>query len=203
MVYNQQHSFAKIKNINDFKDTSLDSLHKGLNEIQKKFTNFKKVIPKTKDKEDLKAKVLDSAGDLFNELYYIYIEKYEEEIDAVNEKDTKKFDYTKLRPSDDYKYESEEEEKQSDKKFVKIKQPEKITEDTMRKFYGSIVTNERDVNEELVKKHFNFPTPSAILFSLNYMDKENINTLVNVIKSGLGDLKKEIKKMSKDEVKNE
>ena len=32
------------------------------------------------------------------------------------DKDTKKFDYTKLRLTDDYEYESEKEEKKTDKK---------------------------------------------------------------------------------------
>ena len=79
--------------------------------------------------KDLKAKVLDNAGDIFNELYYIYKEKYEEEKDTLNEKDTKKYDYTKLRLSDDYEYESEKqekeekEEKETDKKPNKKKPP--------------------------------------------------------------------------------
>ena len=48
--------------------------------------------------------------------YYIYKEKNAEEKDALNEKDTKKFDYIKLRLSDHYEHESEEEEKETDKK---------------------------------------------------------------------------------------
>ena len=39
------------------------------------------------------------------------------------------------------------------------------------------------------------------LYNLN--DKKKNNVLVNTIKSGLSDLKNEIKKMSKDEIKNE
>ena len=37
---------------------------------------FKKLNPQTKEKENLKKKVKENAGDLFNELYYIYKERY-------------------------------------------------------------------------------------------------------------------------------
>ena len=56
-------------------------------------------------------------------MYYIYKEKYEEGKDALNEKVTKKFDYTKLRLTDDYEYEPEEEEKETDKKPIKKEPP--------------------------------------------------------------------------------
>ena len=35
--------------------------------------------------EDLKAKVLDNAGDIFNEMYYIQKESYKEEKDGLND----------------------------------------------------------------------------------------------------------------------
>ena len=79
-------------------------MHKRLNDFHKKFIRLKGVNPQTKSNEDLKAKVLDSAGNIFNEMYYIRKEKYEEKKDALNEKDTKKFDYTKLRLSDYCEY---------------------------------------------------------------------------------------------------
>ena len=66
LVHNQQHSFAKFKDISDFKEISLGSMHK-----------LKGVNSQTEANNDLKAKVLDNAGDVFNELYYIYKEKYE------------------------------------------------------------------------------------------------------------------------------
>ena len=101
MLYNQQHGFAKFKDISDFKEMSLDSRHKTLNDFHKKSIKLEGNNPQTKAIENLKAKVLNNAGDIFSELYYIYKEKYEEEKDALNEKDTKKFDYTKLRLTDD------------------------------------------------------------------------------------------------------
>ena len=57
----------------------LDSMHKKLNDFPKKFAKFKNVHPRTKENEDLKVKVLDNIGDLFNDLYYIYKERCEEE----------------------------------------------------------------------------------------------------------------------------
>ena len=49
-------------------------------------------------------------------------------------------------------------------------------------------------------KHFNFQRPSDMLKNLYQInDKEKKNKLVNVINSGLKDLKEEIKKMSEEE----
>ena len=110
-IYNSQHSFAEFKEVIDFKQMSLDSMHKKLLNFRKKFTGFKNFSPQTKNNEDLKAKVLGNVGEFFNELYYIYKGRYEEEKDALNKKDTKIFYCTKLKLTDDYLYESEEENK--------------------------------------------------------------------------------------------
>ena len=91
MIYNSQHSFVKFKDIGEFKELSLDSMHKKLNDFHKKFTKLKNVSPQTKTSQDLKKKVFDNVGDLFNELYYIYKDKYNEEINGLNTKDTKNF----------------------------------------------------------------------------------------------------------------
>ena len=45
--------------------------------MKKKFYGFEKRISKTNGNEDLKAEVLDNAGDLFNDWYYAH-KKYEE-----------------------------------------------------------------------------------------------------------------------------
>ena len=44
-------------------------------------------------------------------MYYIYKEWYNEEKNGLSIKYTKKFDYKKLRLTDDYEYKSEKEEK--------------------------------------------------------------------------------------------
>ena len=48
----------------------------------------------------MKPKVLDKVGDLFNELFYIYKDKYNEEKDGLNTKNKKLFYYKKLRLTD-------------------------------------------------------------------------------------------------------
>ena len=56
---------------------------------------------------------------------------------------------------------------------------------------------------DLFKKHFNFNVPSALIKQLyETKNRKKNNELVNVIKSGLSDLKDEIKEMSEDEKKN-
>ena len=97
---------------------SLNFMHKKLSNFCDRFTGFKKLTSQTKENQNLKAKVLDNAGDLFIELYYTYKERYKEKKDALNKKGIKKLDRTKSGLTDDYLYESDEfeEEKQTDKK---------------------------------------------------------------------------------------
>ena len=93
-------------------------MHKKLKNFNKNFTGLKNIIPQTKANEKLKEKVLDNARNLFNDLYYIYKDKYNEEINSLDTKNRIKFDYKKLRLTDDYQYPSEEEQ-QTSKKFNK------------------------------------------------------------------------------------
>ena len=167
--------------------------------------SLKVLIHKLKRNKDLKAKVLDIAGDICNELYYIYKEKYEEEKDALNEKDTKKFDYKKLRLSDDYEYESEEEEeKETDKKPGKREPPKKPTENSVKKLSELVNKEETEINWELFQKHFKCTNASAFLRELyRIKNKKENKKLVDLIKSGLKDLKDEIKEMSENEIEIE
>ena len=112
LIYNSQHIFTKFKGINEFKELSLDSMYKKLNDFKKRFNKLKTVDPQTNENKVLKPKVLDNVGDLFNELYYIYKDKYNEEKDGLNTKNEKVFYCEKLRLTDDYQYESEEKEKE-------------------------------------------------------------------------------------------
>ena len=43
LIYNSQHSFRKFKDIDEFKELSLDSMHKKLNDFKKRFNKFKVV----------------------------------------------------------------------------------------------------------------------------------------------------------------
>ena len=70
--------------------------------------------------------------------------------------------------------------------------------------FSKNIVKKENINNELIKKHFNFQSPSVMLKSLNDInDIEKKNELVSVIVSGLKDLKKEIKEMTKEEKKIE
>ena len=74
----------------------------------------------------MKPKVLDNVGDLFNDLYYIYKDKYNEEKDGLNTKDKKKIlCYKKLKLTDYYQYDSEKEEEEKEEKQQISKKPDK------------------------------------------------------------------------------
>ena len=67
-----------------------------------------------------------------------------------------------------------------------------------------ITDEEKDINDEIFKKYFKVQRPSDMLVLLNRTDDtEKNNKLVNLINSGLKDLKEEIKKMSEVEIENE
>ena len=93
LIYNSQHSFTKFKDIDEFKELSLDSMHKKLNDFKKRFNKLKVVNPQTDDNKVLKPKVLDNVGNLFNDLCYNYKDKYNEEADGLNTKNEKLFYY--------------------------------------------------------------------------------------------------------------
>ena len=75
----------------------------------------------------MKSKVLDNVGDLFNEVYYVYKDKYNEEKDGLNTKNVTEniFYYEKLRLTDDYQYESEEAKEQQTSKKELLKNQQK------------------------------------------------------------------------------
>ena len=202
LVYNSQHSFVKFKDDDEFKELSLNSMHKKLKHFHKKFNNLKNVTPRTKDNKELEEKVLDNAGDLCNDLYYIYKEKYIEEINNLNTKDSKNFDYKKLRLTNDYQYESEEEE---EKQTSKKEPPEKPTKTDINslvisKFSKLIAEEEKEINIELFKNYFDFQMPTVMLKTLYILDdRKKNNQLVDRIKSRLSDLKNEIEDMSEEE----
>ena len=62
LIYNSQHSFTKFKDIDEFKELSLDSMYKKLNDL-KKINKLKAVDPQTNENKVLKPKVLDNVGD--------------------------------------------------------------------------------------------------------------------------------------------
>ena len=85
------------------------------------------------------------------------------------------------------------------RKNKKKKTQEKRITDA-NEFNEWIIKKETYINAELFKRYFNFQIPSDIFnFTKKINDKEKKNELVNVINSGLKDLKEEIKKMSEKE----
>ena len=64
----------------------------------------------------------------------------------------------------------------------------------MKNFNELINKEEIGTNRELFQRYFSFQRPSEMLnFVYNTNDKKKNNDLINVIKSGLSDLKNEIK----------
>ena len=84
-------------------------MYKRLKEFKKRFNKFKTLNSQTDKNKNLQKKVLDNIGDLFNELYYIYKDKYNKEEYGLNSRDRKILTTRKLILTDDYQYESEEE----------------------------------------------------------------------------------------------
>ena len=67
-----------------------------------------------------------------------------------------------------------------------------------------IIDEETNINDDLFNKYFKFQKPSDMLMLLNKTnDTEKNNKLVNLINSGLKDLKEKIKKMSEADIENE
>ena len=77
---------------------------------------------------------------------------------------------------------------------------QKPTKDDLITLNKHITDQEKNINEELFKKYFNFQRPSDMLMFLNKTnDKEKNNELVNVINSGLKDFVKFNKEISEEE----
>ena len=72
---------------------------------------------------------------------------------GLNDKNTKKSDYTKLRLTDDYEYESEKEEKETDKKPDTKEPPKKPTENSV----GNLVNwsvKKKQIEQGIISKAF-------------------------------------------------
>ena len=88
------------------------------------------------------------------------------------------------------------EEESEENKLEKIK-------DDYKKIFKCIEDESIGINYNLFKEYFDFAVPTTLAKKLyETKNKNKNNELVNVIKSGLIDLKDEIEKMSEDEKKN-
>ena len=105
---------------------------------------------------------------------------------------------------DNYEYESEEKEEktQSDKKPDKKEPPKKLTKIDAKEFNEFLSKDETDINSELFQKRFSFRRPSEMLKAIYIKNKRRKNEeTVNAIKTGVSNLKYEIKEMYKNEMK--
>ena len=163
-----------------------------MKEHHKKFNSLNKLKPQKENNEKRKQEVLTNVGGIYNELYDIYKSKYSKKINKLSAKDKKSLIIKKLRLSDDYLYSSEEEEEQ------------KPIKDDYKTLIKQIIDEETNINDDLFNKYFKFQRPSDMLILLNKTnDTEKNNKLINLIISGLKDLKEEIKKMSEAKIENE
>ena len=128
--------------------------------------------------------MLINAGDIYNEFYYIYKNKYNKKINSLDTKNKTRLDYKKLRLTDDYEYLSEEEEK---------------TIIDLNAFKKWIIKKEANINSELYRQYFNYQMPSALFNDLHNLKDNPLknNVLVHVIESRLIDLEKKIKRCLK------
>ena len=133
--------------------------------------------------------------------------EFNSKIDTLNERIPRNSDYIKkkdklLNNAKNFYNEREKIIEGFEKGIFPLKseqQPcEKLTD--VNAFSKWINREETDIDRELFKNHFKFQRPSDMyknLYEIN--DRKENNKLVNVIRSGLKDLKKEIKEMSKEE----
>ena len=85
-MYNAEHSFAKLRNIDAIKKLSLDSMFSLMRKYHKKFTSLNNLVPQTENNKELKQEVLINAGDIYNELCYIFKNKYNTKINSLETK---------------------------------------------------------------------------------------------------------------------
>ena len=76
LIHDVNHSFAKLRNIDDIKKLSLDSMFNLMKDYHKKFNSLNNLKTRRKDNEKRKKEVLNNVGDIYNELYDIYKRKY-------------------------------------------------------------------------------------------------------------------------------
>ena len=81
--------------------------------------------------------------------------------------------------------------------------PKKSTQDDWIECKEWVHEKEKDINSELFQEHFRHQKSSDMLRNLYRLnDKKKNNDLVNLIKSGVSDLKNEIEDMEEEEKRN-
>ena len=119
LIYNSKYSFLKYKDIDEFKELSLDSFYKKLNKFNNQIVNLRNISSRKEEKKELKYQVYSNAKKLYNVLYYIYKEKYNKEINSLDTSNKEWLDYKNLRLSE-YLYSSEEKQEKKNKNQQKL-----------------------------------------------------------------------------------
>ena len=70
-------------------------MYKKLNKFNDEIIGLNRINPRKRNRKKLKNEVLSNVRDLYNELYYIYKDKYNKEINNLDTKNRKKLDYKK------------------------------------------------------------------------------------------------------------
>ena len=76
LIYDVNHSFAKLRNIDDIIKLSFDSMFNIMKDYHNNFDSLNNLKTQTKDNEKRKKEMLNNVGDIYNELYDIYKLKY-------------------------------------------------------------------------------------------------------------------------------
>ena len=76
LMYNTKYSFSKLRNIDDIKKLSLDSMFNLMKQHYKKLNSLINLKPRTRVNKNKKLEVIIHARDIYNELYNIYRGKY-------------------------------------------------------------------------------------------------------------------------------
>ena len=72
LTYNTKYSFVKLKNIDDIKKLSLDSMFNLMKDHHKKLNSLINLKPQTRDNKNERLEIIIHAGDIYNKLYYTY-----------------------------------------------------------------------------------------------------------------------------------
>ena len=86
LIYDVNHSFAKLRNIDDIKKVPLDSMFSIMKDYHKKFSSLNKLKPQKENNKKRKQEVLTNVGDIYNELYDIDRNKYNKKINSLDAK---------------------------------------------------------------------------------------------------------------------
>ena len=124
LTCNTKHSFVKLKNIDDMKKLPLDSMFNLMKEHHKKFNSLNNLKPRKIANKTKRLEVLIYVDYIYNELYKIYKNKYNREIDRLNVENKKRLDCKQLK-LDDHQYSSEEEQEKQEKQEKQDKQDKK------------------------------------------------------------------------------